>query len=131
MAYNPYCYAPQWYPAHVHYYSRGDSDNDCDDRNRGESGGASYHKPMAAGGCFRGGRGGGAARCAWTSSALTDQWNGLLRNERLNVECSSRVKCCSLSPQLANEVARNRRSYQLSKEISLGMRLAAVQAQRM
>jgi hypothetical protein len=53
MAYNPYCYAPQWYPAHVHYYSRGDSDNDCDDRNRGESGGASYHKPMAAGGCFR------------------------------------------------------------------------------
>jgi hypothetical protein len=58
MAYDPYCSVLPWYLAHAHYYSRGDSDNDCDDRNRGGSGGASHHEPTAAGGGFRGGRGG-------------------------------------------------------------------------
>jgi hypothetical protein len=59
MAYDPYCSALHWYPVPVHYYLRGDGDdNDCDDRNRGGSNGASHHKPTAGGG-FRGGRGGG------------------------------------------------------------------------
>jgi hypothetical protein len=46
-AYDPYCFAPYWYPAPVYYYLSGDGDNDCDDGNCDGFRGAGHHRPPA------------------------------------------------------------------------------------
>jgi hypothetical protein len=46
-AYDPFCFAPNSYPAAVYYYSSDDGDNDCDDGKCRGSGGRGPHKPAA------------------------------------------------------------------------------------